>query len=176
MMSELIAVTFDNAEGATKALGELYRQQSKGHIELEGAAVLKVDAEGRHTVWQPESLAEKGLLEGSIAGGVVGTLVGAIALSPILGGVLGAVSGSAFGGAAAAIKEAGVEDLFMEELAEQLEPSSSALFVEAGSDRPYTMLLEMQPTGGKVLKSSLNPFDEENLQKALEGKLDEFMK
>jgi uncharacterized membrane protein len=115
-------------------------------------------------------------LEGSIAGGVVGTLVGALALSPVLGGILGAVSGATFGGTAAALQEAGIEDVFMEELAGQIKPSSSALFVKARTERPYTMLLEMQPTGGKVLKSSLNPFDEENLQKALDGKLDEFMK
>ena len=38
------------------------------------------------------------------------------------------------------------------------------------------MLLEMQPTGGTVMKTSLNPFDAENLQKSLEGSLDEFMK
>jgi uncharacterized membrane protein len=175
-MSELIAVAFDDMDGATKALDELNRQQSKEHLELEGAAVLTVDADGRHTVWQPESLTEKGLLEGSIAGGVVGTLVGALALSPVLGGILGAVSGATFGGTAAALQEAGIEDVFMEELAGQIKPSSSALFVKARTERPYTMLLEMQPTGGKVLKSSLNPFDEENLQKALDGKLDEFMK
>jgi uncharacterized membrane protein len=163
-------------DGATKALDELNRQQSKEHLELEGAAVLTVDADGRPTIWQPESLAEKGLLEGSLAGGVVGALVGAIVLSPVLGGVLGAVSGATFGGTAAALQEAGIEDVFMEELAGQLKPSSSALFVQASAERPYTMLLEMRPTGGKVIKSSLNPFDEENLQKAIEGKLDEFRK
>jgi hypothetical protein len=43
-LSELIAVAFDDMDGATKALDELNRQQSKEHLELEGAAVLTVDA------------------------------------------------------------------------------------------------------------------------------------
>ena len=175
-MSELIAVTFDDTEGATLALDELYRQQKKGNIELDSAAVLTVDADGRPTIWQPESLAEKGVIGGSLVGGALGTLVGTMALSPVLGGVLGAVSGATFGGAAGALEEAGIDDAFMQEMAKQLKPSSSALFVEASSERPYTALLEMKPTGGTVVKSSLNPFDAENLQKALSGKLDEFMK
>ena len=38
---------------------------------------------------------------------------------------------------------------------------------------PYAALLDMKPPGGTILSSSLNEFDEETLQKAIEGRLDE---
>jgi uncharacterized membrane protein len=34
-------------------------------------------------------------------------------------------------------------------------------------------MLEMKPPGGKILKTTLSPFDEEYLQKALEGSLND---
>lgn len=174
-MSELIAVGFDDMAGASKALDELYRQQDKDLIDLEGASIMTIGPDGKPSVWQPESLADKGFVVGGISGGVVGSLVGALVLSPVLSGVLGAAAGSLVGGTAGALKDIGIEDEFISELSETVKQYSSVLFIQASTDRPYTMLLEMKPTGGTVLKTSLNYFDEENLQKALEGKLDSLM-
>lgn len=171
-MSELIAVGFDDLAGASKALDELYRQQDRDLIDLEGASILTLDADGKPSVWQPESLADKGFLAGGISGGIVGSLVGALVLSPVLSGVLGTAAGSLVGGTAGALREIGIEDDFINELSETVKDYKSVLFIQASTDRPYTMLSEMKPTDGTVLKTSLNYFDEENLQKALEGRLE----
>ena len=171
-MSELIAVGFDDLAGASRALDELYKQQDKELIDLEGASVLTLDENGTPSVWQPESLVEKGLLAGGISGGLVGTLVGALIFSPILSGVLGTAAGSLVGSTAGALREVGIENDFIRDLSETVKDYKSVLFIQATSERPYTMLLEMKPTGGTVLKTNLNYFDEENLQKALEGRLE----
>jgi uncharacterized membrane protein len=170
--SHLIAVAFDDQHAARKHLDELYRLQESDLLTLEGAAVLEIDSNGRPTIHQPETLAEKGLVAGAVVGGAVGTLVGAMTMNPIIGGVLGLSIGSVSTAGAGAMVDAVIEDGFIAELATQLKPDSSATFVHVSSDRPYAAILEMKPPGGTILSTTLNRFDEEKLQKVLEGKLE----
>ena len=171
--SQLIALVFDNRQSAGKHLNELNRLQKNQLLTIEGAAVLEIDENGKPTIHWPDTLAEKGPLAGSVVGGAVGTLVGATMLNPIIGGVLGVLVGSVSAAGAGAVTAAGLEDGFLTDLAAQLRPESSALFIQAASDRPHTAMLEMKPPGGKILKTTLSPFDEEFLQKALQGSLND---
>lgn len=173
--SHLIAVAFEDRATARESLDEVYRLQREGLLAVDGAAVLEIDDNRRPRIHRPEVLAEKGLIAGGAVGGAVGTLVGAMTMNPIIGGVLGVSIGSVSGAGAGALVDAGIEDWFLTEIAGQLEPESSALFVQVRTDDLDSSIRATKPMGGKVITTSLNPFDEENLQKALEGRLDEVM-
>ena len=172
---ELIAVAFKDRTKARESLDEVHRLQREGLLDVDGAAVLEIDDNGRPLIHRPEVLADKGLIAGGVVGGVVGTLVGAMTMNPIIGGVLGVSIGSVSGAGAGALVDAGIEDGFLTDLAGQLEPESSALFVQVRTDDLDSSIRATKPMGGKVITTSLNPFDAENLQKALEGRLDDVM-
>ena len=76
-----------------------------------------------------------------------------------MGATAGAVSG--------ALKDVGINDGFMKELAGGLAPGSSALFVLVRKATPDKVLEELKGTGGKVLQSSLTHENEGKLQAAL---------
>ena len=88
-----------------------------------------------------------------------------IFLNPLLGMAIGAASGAAAG----ALTDVGINDQFMKELAQNLTPDSSALFVLVRKANPERVLEELQGTGGKILKTSLNHEDEAKLQAALDA-------
>ena len=84
-------------------------------------------------------------------------------LNPILGVAIGAASG-ALGGALA---DFGINDQFMKQLSESIQPGSAALFVlikEMTSDK---VLDQIKGYGGVVLKTSLNDEREQALRDAL---------
>ena len=74
----------------------------------------------------------------------------------------GAVSGS--------LKDVGINDNFMKDLAATLMPGSSALFVLVRKMTPDKVLQELQGLGGTVIQTSLSDDDEAKLQAALSSK------
>ncbi len=75
--------------------------------------------------------------------------------------------GAATGAVSGALTDLGIDDKFMKELAGQMTPGSSALFVLVRKSTPDKVLDEIKGTGGKVLKTSLSHDDEAKLQAAL---------
>ena len=57
----------------------------------------------------------------------------------------------------------------MKQLAAELQPEHSALFVLVRKSTPDKVVPEIQKFGGKILKSSLTHEDEAKLQAALDG-------
>jgi uncharacterized membrane protein len=85
-------------------------------------------------------------------------------LSPLLG-PSSVPAGGALGGA---LSDIGVDDNFMRELGETLQPSTSALFVLVQKVTPDKVIDEVATYGGKVLRTSLTKTDEAELQKVLD--------
>jgi uncharacterized membrane protein len=100
---------------------------------------------------------------GAISGGFWGSLIGLIFLNPLLGLAAGAAAGAVSG----ALSDVGINDTFMKDLANTMQPSSSALFVLVRKSTPDKVLEELQGTGGTILKTSLSHEDEDKLQAAL---------
>ena len=100
---------------------------------------------------------------GAIGGGFWGSLIGLIFLNPLLGAAVGATAGAVSG----ALTDVGINDKFMKELADAMNPGSSALFVLVRKATPDKVLEEVEGTGGKILKTSLSHDDEAKLQAAL---------
>ncbi len=77
--------------------------------------------------------------------------------------------GAASGAAAGALSDVGINNEFMKNLAETMQPNSSVLFVLVRKATPDRVLEELKGTGGKVLNTSLSHDDEAKLQAALDA-------
>ncbi len=90
-------------------------------IDLGDAVVAVKDEKGKVKLHQAVNLTAYG----AMSGGFWGALIGLILLNPLLGVAMGATAGAVSG----ALKDVGINDGFMKELAGGLAPGSSALFV-----------------------------------------------
>ena len=160
-MSTLVVIGYDDRYKAEEVRLKLKKMQKEYLIDLEDAAVAVKDEEGKVKLHQAYNLTAAG----AVSGGFWGTLIGLIFLSPIFGLAVGATAGAVSG----ALADVGIDDNFMKELADSLNPGSSALFVLVRHATPDKVLEELRGTGGKVLKTSLSHNDEEKLQEALKA-------
>ena len=160
-MNTLVVVGYNELHQAEEVRLKLSKLQQDYLIDLEDAAVVTKDAQGKIKLHQAINLTAAG----AVSGGFWGTLIGMIFLNPLLGLAVGASAGAVSG----ALADVGVNDQFMKDLAATLQPNSSALFVLVRKATPDKVLAELAGTGGKVLKTSLSHEDEAKLQTALSG-------
>lgn len=159
-MSDLFAIAYDDEYKAEEVRLTLAKLQREHLIELEDAAIVVKDEEGKVKLKQAVNLTAAGAASGSFWGLLIGTLF----LAPLFGAAVGAATG-AIGGA---LSDIGVDDNFMRELGETLTPGTSALFILVRKVTPDKVLDEVSKYGGKVLRTSLSKDDEAQLQKVLD--------
>jgi uncharacterized membrane protein len=75
--------------------------------------------------------------------------------------------GGAAGAATGAMTDVGVDDDFMKELGDKLQPGNAAVFVLVRRSTPDKVLPRISQYGGDVIHSSLSEHAEETLQEAL---------
>jgi uncharacterized membrane protein len=76
---------------------------------------------------------------------------------------------AAAGGAAGALTDVGVDDRFMKDLGEKLEPGKAALIVLVHRSTPDKVLPEISQFQGEIIQSSLSDEAEAELRKAIES-------
>lgn len=160
-MANLIAVAYKDEATAKEVLATLARLQTERSIVLEDAVVVTRNADGKVKLHQTVRPAAAGATGGALWGG----LIGLIFLAPLLGMAVGAAAG----GAAGALTDVGVDDRFLKELGDRLEPSSAALIVLVRESTPDKVIPEIAHFGGQVIQSSLSNEAEQQLQHALES-------
>ena len=158
-MSTLVVIEYDDQFKAEEVRLSLMKMQKDYLIDLEDAVVAVKDQKGKVRLHQAVNVTAAGAL----SGGFWGTLVGMLFLNPLLGMAVGATAGAVSG----ALTDVGIDDKFMKELAETMQPGSSTLFVLVRKVTPDKVLDELKGTGGKVLRTSLSHEDEAKLQAAL---------
>ncbi|MBO9997770.1 MAG: DUF1269 domain-containing protein [Cyanobacteria bacterium SID2] len=158
-MSTLIAVAYDDEYKAEEVRLALLKLQTEHLIELEDAAIVIKDSKGKVKLNQAVNLTAAG----ATSGGFWGLLVGTLFLSPLFGAAVGAATGAISG----AISDIGVDDDFMKNLGETLQPGTSALFVLVREVTPDKVLEKVAPYGGTVLRTSLTKDEEAQLQEVL---------
>ena len=160
-MNTLVVVEYDSFLKAEEVRLQFLKMQKEYLVDLEDAVIATKDKNGKIKLHQIHSTVKAG----AITGGFWGALVGLIFLNPLLGMAVGAAGGAAGG----ALSDVGINDQFMKDLAQNLTPDSSALFVLVRKASPERVLEELQGTGGKILKTSLSHEDEAKLQAALDA-------
>ena len=161
-MSELVVAVFADEFKAEEVRLELRKKEAAHLIDLEDSVVLVRNQEGKVRLHHVAHFA----IGGAISGGFLGTLVGILLLNPVFA-LLGLATGLVVGGISGAMSHVGIDEDFMEDLAEHLKPGSSALciLVRAHLEK---VLEELATFGGKVLHTSLLHTDETKLKAALE--------
>lgn len=158
-MSSLVVVSYPSLYKAEEVRLQLLKMQKEYLIELEDAAIAVKEDSGKVKLHQLVNLTAAGAAGGSFWG----LLIGLLFMSPFLGAVVGAGAGAVSG----ALADVGVNDKFMKELGEQLQPGNSMLFILFRDITLDKALEELRGTGGTVLKTSLSHEDEERLRNAL---------
>ena len=168
-MAELVAIGFDNPHEADRVLTELTRLQREYLIDLEDAVVAIRQPDGKVSLKQSINLVGVGAASGGLSGALWGSLVGLLFLSPLAGMTLGGLVGAGSGALSGSLIDYGIDDNFIRQVAETLQPNTSALFVLVRKAQPEKVLSELSQVRGRVLRSSLAPEQEARLQAAHSG-------
>jgi uncharacterized membrane protein len=155
-MANLIVFAFDNETEAGRMRDTLVDMQKQQIITLQDAAVVIRRQDGKVKVKQAQSLVGTGALGGSFWG----LLIGSLFWAPWLGMAIGAATGAVAG----ALTDIGVDDKFIKEVGENIEPGHSALFLlvtDSTTDKVLEGLTDFNP---KVYQTSLSEEDEAKLR------------
>ena len=168
-MSDLIVIGFDNPEEADRVLVKLNGLKKEYLIDLEDAVVVVRDEAGKVHLKQSLNLTAIGATSGLLSGSLWGGLVGLLFLNPLAGFAIGGAIGAGTGALAGSLTDFGIDDDFIKSLGETIPNGSSALFVLIRKVQPEKVMAELEGLRGRVIKTSLSPDLEAQLQKALSG-------
>lgn len=158
-MSDLIVVTFAERETAAGVRQTLRELERAGRLSIDDAAVLEKDADGKLTV---ANEIDRGVKLGALGGGVLGVLLGF--MFPLAGIVLGAAGGALVGRSF----DLGVDQQFVRDVSDKLQPGSSALFVLVRDSDPTVVLAALEPYQGTLHQTTLNSEAEAELRRVLQ--------
>jgi uncharacterized membrane protein len=158
-MSNLVAIAYPDEATAAQVAQTLVELQKEHLIEFDDLVVAVRKDDGKIKLRQSFSPAGTGAAGGALWGG----LIGLIFFMPLVGIAIGAASGAAAG----ALTDVGVDDKFMKELGEKLQPGNAATFVLVRESTPDKVLPRISQFGGEVIHTSLSQEQEEALQEAL---------
>ena len=157
-MSNLIVFTFDNETEAERMRDALVSMEKQKLISLEDAAVVVRRQDGKVKVKQAQSLVGAGALGGSFWG----LLIGLLFWAPWLGLAIGAATGAIAGG----LTDVGVDDKFIKEVGDKIEPGHSALFLLVIDANPDKVMEGLQGFSPSVYQTSLSDEDDAKLRAA----------
>lgn len=137
---------------------KMYELQKRELITLEDAAVAVRKQNGHVKVKQAHSLVGVGALGGAFWG----LLIGVIFWMPWLGMAVGALTGALSG----KLSDYGIDDKFIKEVGETVEPDSSALFLLSHGAVVERLVDELSEFEFEIVETNLSPEDEDRLREA----------
>ena len=137
-MSDLVVIGFDDEHKAFEMRAALAKMQKEYLIKMDDVVVVTKNEKGKAKLHQALNL----------------TAAGAV------GAGAGAISG--------ALSDIGINDKFIKELSETMQPGNSALFVLVRKATTDKVLEQLKVFDGKVLKTSLSADEESELRAVLE--------
>jgi len=159
IMSDLIAIVYPSEHDAETVRTRLFDMQKEYLIEIGDAVIAVKGADGHVKLNQLFNAAAAG----AVSGGFWGMLIGTIFLMPLAGAAIGAATG-ALGGKLA---DFGIDDKFMTDLAESVQPGNAVLFVLIRKMTADKVLDGIKGMGGVVLRTSFDHEKEQQLRDAL---------
>ena len=157
-MSELVVVAFGTQTGAAEMQDALIELQKQRLVTLDDAAVVVRQSDGKVKVKQAVSLVGSGALGGAFWG----MLVGLLFWMPWAGLAVGALSGALAG----ALSDHGMDDGFIREVGNTIQPGHSALFLLIREATPDKLMDELRQFNGRILQTSLSKEAEARLKES----------
>ncbi len=158
-MSDLVFIAFPTEQKAEEVRKKVLGMQREYLIELGDAVVVVKDEAGHIKLNQLVNLTAAGAASGALWG----TLIGFIFMAPLLGTALGAASG-ALGGK---LSDTGINDQFMKDAAEALQPKTAGLFLLIRKMTTDKVLADLRGVGGVLMSTSFDETKEAALREAL---------
>jgi uncharacterized membrane protein len=168
-MSELVAVSYPDVYRAGEVCAALQRLQRELLIDMEDAAYITREQDGTIKLHQTQPVVGLATGLGASRGTIWGTLIGLLFMQPLLGMAAGAMLGAATGAMTGKMTDYGIPDPFMKELAGELLPGTSMLFVLFRKITWDKVLPQISQYGGTISHSTLSTEAEERLRTALAG-------
>jgi uncharacterized membrane protein len=156
-MSDLVAIAYDSVDTARAAAENVVQAQKAHLIELDDMVVVERRDDGKVKLHQPSAAAG-----GAVGGALWGGLIGLIFFVPLFGMAIGAATGAAAG----KMSDYGVDDDFMKNLGNELEPGAGALILLIRRVSAEKVIPEIK-LPGKIIQTSLDNDSEERLSEAL---------
>jgi uncharacterized membrane protein len=147
-MSDLVVIAFPSEEKAEAVRTKVLDLQKTYLIELEDAVIAVKHADGKVKLNQMVSTTATGAASGSFWG----LLIGVLFMVPLLAG---------------ALTDVGINDNFMKDLSQTLQPGGAALFLLIRKMTADKVLEDLQGVGGTVLRTSFDHTKENALREAL---------
>jgi len=145
-------------DGAEAMRDRMYDLQKRELIKIEDAAVVVRNEKGRAKVKQAHSLVGAGALGGAFWG----MLIGLLFFAPWLGLLAGAASGALSG----KLGDIGIDDDFIKDVRDAIEPGNSALFLlarEGNIERINEELSDFE-YDFQIMDTNLSPEEDERLR------------
>lgn len=154
-MNQLIVVAFDHLDDARNAMKTLRALESEGRIRFEDTAVIEREPDGTaHVRNEVSGTTETGAVIGAILGGVLSFVF------PLAGIVIGAAAGAAIG----ASLDTGVDQSFVEDVKDKLQPGRSALFLVTKEADTDALMAALRQFHGDIIQTTL-PIEAEVTQR-----------
>lgn len=163
-MNDLIVAGFEGEFTADEVLLDLLKMEQVHLIDLDDAAVAVRKKDGTFRIKYSNVL----VMADAATGSQWGLAIGTVLLNPLMGTLAGGVVGAAAGKVIKVLKKIGIEEEFIKEVADALKPDSSAIFILVRKSLPEKVVDELRKFKGKLLRSSLSPENELELQKVLQ--------
>ena len=161
-MATLVAIGYADEATAERARDTVSQLESELIIQADQVASINRDLDGKYHVHTSHGGASAG--GGAWWGGFWGFLFGLLFFIPFFGLALGAGMGALFGH----FGEKGIDKAFQEQVRDQLQPGTSALFMIIEQATPDKAVAALSQYGGTVIKTSLSDEDTKKLQDALQ--------
>jgi uncharacterized membrane protein len=147
----LWAVGYDDIGRANQVRDEIIRLGWKEHyLLLDDIAVVVRHSDGSFTVDRDTFPAASNIVGMSVVGFLAGLVVGA----PLPGAIIGAMVGG--GGTVAASVSVGIDEAFIKEVEQLMQPGTSAIFVLDDEGDMDVILHAIRGLGGTVLKTNVD--------------------
>src|SRR5689334_14260563 len=158
-MSTLVVLKFDSVEGARQMRERLLTLQKQQLLQVDDAAIMSKDANGKPKLEQLHNLAGAGALGGAFWG----MLFGLLFFIPILGLAVGAAAGALAG----SMSDVGIDDKFIKQVGESITPGTAALFLLVSNVTVDKVLDQIKDLKFEVLQTNLSHEQEGQLRSAL---------
>jgi uncharacterized membrane protein len=157
-MSELMVLGFDN-EAAADAFGlKLADMQKDMIVQLQDAAEVVRDPDGKPHVKHGHNLVGVGAMGGAFWG----MLFGLLFFVPFLGLAIGAAWGALFG----KLGKTGIDSQVLQQMGDAVPPGKAGWFLLVGQLTEDKFLAAVQGTGAKLVRSNLTDEQEQQLKHA----------
>ncbi|MWP38474.1 DUF1269 domain-containing protein [Rhodobacter sphaeroides] len=166
-MSEFIVLAFNDTTLADETLSKLNRMQKEYLVDLEDAVVAIRDPEGKVHLKQSVNLVGVSAASSGLSGALWGGLIGLLFLNPLAGMAVGGAVGAGSGALAGRLIDYGIDDILIKEIANTVTPGTSALFLLVRKGQPDKVLAELSGINAKIIRSSLTPDQETQIEAAL---------